>query len=243
MVNIFTIRRQRVTRFPYLMDQFQNSFPLKAPFEARFSVQLFFVRTLAFAPGIQAMDSPVKQSHPHRPTPNRTSPTKPKHTAHRRPYQKYVDVDLAPYMRVVEHAKSIRAASKQMKHLSLTRLNRLYHQWCDAGRPSPFIRKETRGRHRAFTQQVGAFMHVLTRACCLLPMLCSFCRKKPFCTIASSMKSKPNASHTTNTSNHSLSLHTRSSLIVLHTLLLVGNNRKDFPPRFARRRWPSAIVK
>jgi hypothetical protein len=87
-----------------------------------------------------------------------TLPTKPSiqrhHTFHRRPYQKYIDVDLAPYLRQCDELNSIRKCALMNKHLSRDRLTVYHREWVEAGRPAKFIKNETRGKKRKFSEYV-----------------------------------------------------------------------------------------
>jgi hypothetical protein len=90
--------------------------------------------------------------HVFRGSPVKSSPRK--HTFHRRPYQKYVDTDLAAYFRQADELNSIRACAAVNKHLSRTQLTTYHKQWVKAGRPLHFYKSETRGRKPAFTAEV-----------------------------------------------------------------------------------------
>ena len=101
------------------------------------------------------MKSPDKPTHSFRTAAPRSSPKK-KHRHHRRPYNKYADVDLVPYFRVVDAEHSFRAAASKLQHLSKSRLAELYNEWKRAGKPAVFMKSESRGRKRAFTVEVKA---------------------------------------------------------------------------------------
>ena len=62
----------------------------------------------------------------------------------RRPYQTHKQVDLSPFLQLLDDSRSFQSAS-QISNISKQSLHRFYQQWTAAGRPKPFVLQEKRG--------------------------------------------------------------------------------------------------
>ena len=65
----------------------------------------------------------------------------------RRPYNTHFNIDLSPYLRLVDSGSSFRQAAKST-NISTTTIHRLYNEWVELHRPIPFVKQENRGTKR-----------------------------------------------------------------------------------------------